>query len=100
MPDKTQKSYTFVNGNGDEQHAKQLTDSLVAGYKVINMLLNAKDTGSEKIILLMENSYFKPPCPNERLDDSCQANARAHECKNRYVAALPPPPFRILPRIR
>jgi len=56
MPDKTQKSYTFVNGNGDEQHAKQLTDSLVAGYKVINMLLNAKDTGSEKIIVLMEKS--------------------------------------------
>jgi hypothetical protein len=56
MLDKTEKSYTFVNGNGDEQHAKQLTDKLVVGYKVTNMLLNAKDTGHEKIVVLMERS--------------------------------------------
>jgi hypothetical protein len=34
----------------------QLTDKLVVGYKVTNMLLNAKDTGHEKIVVLMERS--------------------------------------------
>ena len=58
MPNQTEKSYIFVNGNGDEEHAKQLTDRLVAGYKVVNMLLNlnAKDSGNEKIVVLMEKS--------------------------------------------
>ena len=47
-----------VNGNGDEEHAKQLTNRLFAGYKVVNMLLNlnAKDSGNEKLVVLMEKS--------------------------------------------
>jgi hypothetical protein len=58
LPNQTEKSYIFVNGNGDEEHAKQLTDRFVAGFKVVNMLLNlnAKDSGSEKIVVLMEKS--------------------------------------------
>jgi hypothetical protein len=58
LPNQTEKSYIFVNGNGDEEHAKQLTDRFVAGYKVVSMLLNlnAKDSGNEKLVVLMEKS--------------------------------------------
>ena len=58
MPNQTEKSYIFVNGNGDEEHAKQLTDRFVAGYKVVSMLLNlnAKDSCNEKLVVLMEKS--------------------------------------------
>ena len=58
MPNQTEKSYIFVNGNGDEEHAKQLTDRFVAGYKVVSMLLNlnANDSGNEKLVVLMEKS--------------------------------------------
>lgn len=55
---QTEKLYIFVNGNGDEEHAKQLTDRFIAGFRVVNMLLNlnAKDSGNEKIVVLMEKS--------------------------------------------
>jgi hypothetical protein len=58
LPNQTEKSYIFVNGNGDEEHAKQLTDRFIAGFRVVNMLLNlnAKDSGNEKIVVLMEKS--------------------------------------------
>ena len=58
MLNQTEKSYIFINGNGDEEHAKQLTDRFVVGFKVVNMLLNlnANDSGNEKIVVLMERS--------------------------------------------
>jgi hypothetical protein len=57
-PNQTEKSFIFVNGNGDEEHAKQLTDRFVAGFKVVDMLLNlnAKDSGNENIVVSMEKS--------------------------------------------
>jgi hypothetical protein len=58
LPNQTEKSYVFVDGNGDEEHAKQLTDRFVAGYEVVSVLLNlnAKDSGSEKLVVLIEKS--------------------------------------------
>jgi hypothetical protein len=55
---KIEQSFIFVNGNGDEEHAKQLTDRFVAGFKVVDMLLNlnAKDSGNENIVVSMEKS--------------------------------------------
>ena len=49
--------FKFVNGQGDEDHAKKLADATADGYKIRLMTVNPSHVGTESneyVIVLME----------------------------------------------